>query len=292
MKPIRMFRPSADFTLVWWTGRPRRCLSLFTRCPCVINGQLVDAGALVGARKFNQLKAIGFRPSSSCNYDFVGVDALHNAALAWPKTTTPESYAALYSMPVPTMGASRNQKRHRLALHVGAHQCAVCIVVFQKRNHRRSHRNQLLGRNVHQIDFCSRGTSTDLLADAAGNAVMRTKLAVFVHRFVGLRDDVVCPPRPPSCIPLRPSQRLRLESTLRYGVSIKPYSLIARIRGQRDRSSRCSGLPASQSGTCVRNANGERRAPQSWRAHGSDRPDPAQTDGAYASAPPAGWSDP
>ena len=44
------------------------------------------------------------------------------------------------------------QKRHRLTLHVRAHQRPVGVVVLEERNQRRGHRNQLLGRDVHQLD--------------------------------------------------------------------------------------------------------------------------------------------
>ena len=40
------------------------------------------------------------------------------------------------------------QQRNRLALHVGAHQGAVGVVVLQERNQRGSHRHQLLRADV------------------------------------------------------------------------------------------------------------------------------------------------
>ena len=43
-------------------------------------------------------------------------------------------------------------QRHRLALHVRAHQRAVCVVVLEERDQRRRHRNQLLWRDVDQVD--------------------------------------------------------------------------------------------------------------------------------------------
>ena len=45
------------------------------------------------------------------------------------------------------------EQRHRLALHVRTHQRAVRVVVFQKRNQRRGDRDQLVGRDVHVLDF-------------------------------------------------------------------------------------------------------------------------------------------
>ena len=48
------------------------------------------------------------------------------------------------------------QQRHGLALHVGAHQRAVGVVVLQERNQRGGNRDDLLGRNVHVLDVIGR----------------------------------------------------------------------------------------------------------------------------------------
>jgi hypothetical protein len=47
-------------------------------------------------------------------------------------------------------------QRHRLTLHVRAHQRAVGVVVFEERDQRRSDRHQLLRRHVHQVDVFAR----------------------------------------------------------------------------------------------------------------------------------------
>ena len=44
-------------------------------------------------------------------------------------------------------------QRHRLALHVGAHQRAVGVVVLEERDQRRGDRNELLRRHVHEVDL-------------------------------------------------------------------------------------------------------------------------------------------
>ena len=44
------------------------------------------------------------------------------------------------------------QQRHRLALHVRAHQRAVGVVVLEERDERRGHRHQLLRADVHVVD--------------------------------------------------------------------------------------------------------------------------------------------
>jgi hypothetical protein len=47
-------------------------------------------------------------------------------------------------------------QRHRLALHVRAHQRAVRVVVLEERDQRRSDRNELLRRHVHEVDLVDR----------------------------------------------------------------------------------------------------------------------------------------
>ena len=45
------------------------------------------------------------------------------------------------------------EERHRLALHVRAHQGAVGVVVLEERDERRRDRDDLLGRHVHVLDL-------------------------------------------------------------------------------------------------------------------------------------------
>ena len=47
-------------------------------------------------------------------------------------------------------------QRHRLALHVRAHQRAVGVVVLEERDQRRGDRNELLRRHVHEVDLVAR----------------------------------------------------------------------------------------------------------------------------------------
>ena len=46
----------------------------------------------------------------------------------------------------------RLDERHGLALHVGAHERAVGVVVLEERDQRRGDRDQLVRRDVHQVD--------------------------------------------------------------------------------------------------------------------------------------------
>ena len=68
----------------------------------------------------------------------------------------PESRATTASIPVPTKRRLGSQQRHRLALHVRAHQRAVGVVVLQERDQRGRDRDQLLRRDVDQVDRLGR----------------------------------------------------------------------------------------------------------------------------------------
>ena len=46
-----------------------------------------------------------------------------------------------------------NQQRHRLALHVGAHECAVRVVVLKERHERSGDRDELLRADVDVVDL-------------------------------------------------------------------------------------------------------------------------------------------
>ena len=84
--------------------------------------------------------------------DALGVDLVHDAvALAEHHRAGIASGDALHA------GANQRgfpaDQRHSLALHVGTHQRAVGVVVFQERNQAGSHGNELLRRNVDIVDF-------------------------------------------------------------------------------------------------------------------------------------------
>ena len=77
-------------------------------------------------------------------------------------------------------------QRHRLALHVRAHQGAVGIVVFQERDQRRGHGDELHRRDVHQIDVI--GPHQDELAVFPAAHQIGRKPAGLVHLGVSLSD--------------------------------------------------------------------------------------------------------
>ena len=79
-------------------------------------------------------------------------------------------------------------QRHRLALHVGAHQRAVGVVVLEERNQRRGDRDELLRRHVHEVDLVRRNE-----LDVAGmthHHEIVGEAALGVDRRVGLGDRV------------------------------------------------------------------------------------------------------
>ena len=59
-------------------------------------------------------------------------------------------------MPVPTSGAFEPDERHRLPLHVGAHERAVRVVVLEEGHERRGDAHHLVRRDVHELDHLGR----------------------------------------------------------------------------------------------------------------------------------------
>src|SRR6267143_1485687 len=80
-------------------------------------------------------------------------------------------------------------ERHSLALHVGTHECAVGVVVFEERNQAGSHRNELLRRNVDVVDLIA--ALEDEVAGLPAVDQLGGNLQALIERYVGLRDDVL-----------------------------------------------------------------------------------------------------
>src|SRR6266853_62617 len=80
-------------------------------------------------------------------------------------------------------------KRHGLALHVRTHQRAARVVVLEERDEAGGHRNKLLRRNVHVVDFFAA-----LQHEVAGLPAVhefRNNFQAFVELHVGLRHHVL-----------------------------------------------------------------------------------------------------
>ncbi len=155
---------------------------------------LVDVGVLVRARVLGQLVDVHADVAGhrlvvvDPDHDAVGVDVVHRAA--------PQGHHAgtrVHRRGALDAGADqrllRAQAGHRLALHVGAHQRAVRVVVLEERNQRSRHRDDLRGGDVHVLNVLGR-LQLELVLDPAGHQRVG-ELAVLVDRRVRLRDHVV-----------------------------------------------------------------------------------------------------
>ena len=175
------------------------------------NRLLVDAGVLVGALELGELvnvaahlarKLSGMMLAFDAHDDALGVDGIDDAvALGQNHSSGIASGDAFHS------GADdrrfRAQQRHRLALHVGAHQCAVGVVVLEEGHQRCRHRNQLLRTDVDVIDFIA--ADQHKVAGLAGIDQIAHDAALVVEFHVGLRDGVAV------FFPSRKIERERLE---------------------------------------------------------------------------------
>ena len=81
------------------------------------------------------------------------------------------------------------QQRHGLTLHVRAHERAVGVVVLEERDERRGNRNDLLGRNVHQVDVSL--SASGRCRRHGGQRQVVDELALVVELGVGLGDVVL-----------------------------------------------------------------------------------------------------
>ena len=148
---------------------------------------LVDAGALVGAHEL--LERVGPQLARVLlDEDPLGGDRGHDAGLAGD-----DHLAGVERRPALHAGADDRglglQERHRLALHVRAHQRAVGVVVLEERDQRRRDRDDLLGADVHVLDAVRRDLR-ELVAVAARDA-LGDEVALLVERRVRLGDVVL-----------------------------------------------------------------------------------------------------
>ena len=116
------------------------------------NGALVDAGALVGAFELDE--AIGMQASVGIgfNNDFICRNMANNARFFVKNKNAAVVCRLVFHARADSRGFSHKQG-NRLTLHVGAHQGAVCVVVFKEGDHCRCNRNELLCGNVHIVDI-------------------------------------------------------------------------------------------------------------------------------------------
>ena len=89
-------------------------------------------------------------------------------------TTAPESLRHLLLEARADQRRARIEERHRLPLHVRAHERAVRVVVLEERNERRGDRHELLRRHIHVVDAVRRQRAARRRADGRARARRRT----------------------------------------------------------------------------------------------------------------------
>ena len=197
---------------------------------------LVDGGVLVGAPVLLDPVAVVLvqpgqrlcRPAcravgAGVDDDLVGRDARDRRPPRRAMMTAPESRATFSSSPVPTSGACGIEERHRLPLHVRAHERAVGVVVLEERNQRRGDRDQLLRRHVHEVDPVGRQR-------AGSRRPCGTAPARSANVPSGLSGALACAIVVVLLVARRRASAISSVTlpffTTRYGVSMKPRSLI------------------------------------------------------------------
>ena len=150
-------------------------------------------------------------------------------------TAAPESLTVMCSMPVPDERGLGAQQRHRLALHVGAHQRAVGVVVLEERDERGGHRHELLRRDVDVVDLLALGE--DEVPGLAGRDAVVDDRAVLVQLDVGLGDRVLV------LFPGREVEAVRLDLGRPSSCALGPRLLLA----SRSRCARRCRRPCSRS---------------------------------------------
>src|SRR3984885_7343769 len=138
------------------------------------NWLLIDASVLVGTLEFDQLVDIrtdfagqlgGMMLTLHAHDDAFGVDRIDDAIALGQNDCAGVARGHAFH-PGTHQRRFRHQQRNRLALHVGAHQGAVGIVMLQERHQGSRNRDQLLGADVDVIHF--RLVHQDEVALAAG----------------------------------------------------------------------------------------------------------------------------
>ncbi len=153
---------------------------------------LVDAGVLVRALELHQPVDVDaglgrIRLVGGADHDTGGVDLVdHAGAARGDRRAGIAGHHALHA------GADERRfgmhQRHRLALHVRAHERAVGVVVLEERDQRRGDRNELLRRHVHEVHLVGRNELH--VAGMAHDHEIVGEAAARVDGGVGLRDRV------------------------------------------------------------------------------------------------------
>ncbi|CAB5031615.1 unannotated protein [freshwater metagenome] len=117
----------------------------------VYTGTLIDAGVLVGTLKLVQFVGALARLFVVHN-DMRAVNFDDNAILVGKNHVGCISCRSTFDSGTDVRGLC-TQQWNCLTLHVGTHECTVCIIVFQEWNERSSNGHDLPWRHVHQLNF-------------------------------------------------------------------------------------------------------------------------------------------
>ncbi len=155
---------------------------------------LVDAGRLVGALVLHQPVDIDARLGrieifGGADDDAGRVDLVDHARTACRDRSTRVTRNDALHAGADERRLGANQ-RHRLALHVRAHQRAVGVVILEERDQRRGNRNELLRRHVHVVDLVRRHRHDVAGAARATDHQVFGEAALGVDRHVGLSDGI------------------------------------------------------------------------------------------------------
>ena len=150
---------------------------------------LVNAGVLVRAAEFLQLvnfnAHIGAVAFLGTNHNTVGVNRVDDTVILGNHGRAGILGDGSFHAGTDQRGF-RTQQGHALTLHVRTHQRTVRVVVFQERNQSGRNRNQLLRRNVNEVDLFRMG-KFKLAGLAAGNQIV-FEMAVFLDLGVRFRN--------------------------------------------------------------------------------------------------------
>ena len=162
-------------------------LALLDPLALVDDRALVEARALVGAVELAQ--PVGLVGAVVVGHgDVVGRDlGDHTALVGRDHVAGVDRGAVLHAGA--DQGRLAAQQRDSLALHVGAHERAVGVVVLEERDHGRGHRHHLARGDVHEVHVRRRDV-VDLAALGADQDAGLREVPVEGQRGVGLRDDV------------------------------------------------------------------------------------------------------
>ena len=149
---------------------------------------LIDAGALVGTGKLDHFIDIGLAVVVAAHHDGVRRGGNDGARRLGKHANAGVDARFVFHARADDRGLGLEQ-RHSLTLHVRAHQSAVGVIVFQKRDHGSCHGHDHLRRNVHVVDLFA-GNLKELVAIARVD-LRADKAAVLVERLVRLRHDEV-----------------------------------------------------------------------------------------------------